>query len=58
LLDLIGFRLPDFGLEVQDFFDSLFGKDVVATTDSLRKTQTPEQETEPIKGDIRVRRSV
>jgi hypothetical protein len=58
LLDLIGFRLPAFGLEVQDFFDSLFGKDVVATTDSLRKTQTPEQATEPIKGDIRVRCSV
>jgi hypothetical protein len=57
LLDLVGFRLPAFRLKVQDFFDPLFGKDVVTATDTLRKTQTPKQATEPIKGDVRVRRS-
>ena len=56
LLDLVGFRVPAFGLKVQDFFDPLFGKDVMTATDTLRKAQTPEQVTEPIKGDIRVRR--
>jgi hypothetical protein len=56
LLDLVGLRLPAFGLQVQEFFDSLFRKDVVTATDTLRKAQTPEQVTEPIKGDIRIRR--
>jgi hypothetical protein len=42
LLDLIRFGLPTFRLEIQDLFDSLFGKDMVATTDTLSKTQTPE----------------
>jgi len=55
LLDLIGFRLPAFGLQVQDVFDPLFSEDVVTATDTLSKAQTPEQATEPIKGDIRVR---
>jgi hypothetical protein len=55
LLDLIGFCLPAFGLEVQDFFDSLLGEDVMTTTDTLSKAQTPKQGTESVKGNIRVR---
>jgi len=55
LLDLVGFRLPTFGLEVQDFCDPLLGEDVVTATDALSKAQTLEQVTEPVKGDIRVR---
>jgi hypothetical protein len=57
LLDLVGFRVPAFGLKVQDFFDPFPGEDVVTTTDTLRKAQTLEQVTEPSKRDIRVRRS-
>jgi hypothetical protein len=56
LLDLVGLCLSAFGLQVQDFFDPFFRKDVVTATDTLRKAQTPEQVTEPIEGDIRVRR--
>jgi hypothetical protein len=55
LPDLVDFCLPAFGLEVQDFFNSLLGKDVVTTTDTFIKAQTPEQMTEPIKGNIGVR---
>ena len=55
LLDLVGFRVPAFGLKVQDFFEPFLGEDVVTTTDTLRKAQTLEQVTEPSKGDIRVR---
>lgn len=32
----------------------LFGEDMVTATDTLSKAETPEQATEPIKGDIRV----
>jgi hypothetical protein len=55
LFHLVGLRLPAFGLKVQNFFDPFFGKDVVTATDTFSKTQTPEQVTEPIKGNIRVR---
>jgi hypothetical protein len=57
LLDLVGFSLPAFGLEVQDVFDPLPGEDMVTTTDTLIKAQTPEQVTEPVKGNIGVRSS-
>ena len=57
LPDLVGFRLSAFGLEVQDFFHSFLGEDAVTATDTFNKAQTLEQATEPIKGDICVRRS-
>jgi hypothetical protein len=57
LLDLVWFCLPAFGLEIQDFFDSLFAEDVVTATNTLSKAQTLEQVTEPIKGNIRIRSS-
>ena len=39
LLDLVRFRLSAFWLQVQDFLDVLFGKDMVTTTDTLIKTE-------------------
>ena len=52
LPDLIRLRLPTFGLEIQDFFDTFFREDVVTATNALIKAQTSEQMTEAIKGDI------
>jgi hypothetical protein len=37
LPDLIGLRLSAFGLEIQNFFNSFLGKDVVTATDTLSK---------------------
>ena len=41
LLDLVGFRVPAFGLKVQDFFDPFLGEDVMTATDTRRKAQAP-----------------
>jgi hypothetical protein len=41
-------------LEVQDLFYSFLGEDMVAPTDALSKTKTPQQLAQPIKGNIGV----
>jgi hypothetical protein len=55
LLDLVGFCLSPFGLEVQDLFYTFLGEDMVAPTDALSTTKTPKQLTQPVKGNIGVR---
>jgi hypothetical protein len=41
-------------LEVQDLFHPFLGEDMMAPTDALSKTKTPQQLAQPIKGNIGV----
>ena len=34
--------MPAFGLQIQNFFDPIFGKDMVTPADALLKTETPQ----------------
>jgi hypothetical protein len=43
LLNLVGLCLPAFGLQVENFFNALFGKDMMASSDALSKAKTPKQ---------------
>ena len=55
LLDLVGFRLSPFGLEVHNLFHPLLGEDMMAATDASANPQTSEQLTQPVEGNIRIR---
>lgn len=55
LLDLVGFCLPALRLQVQDFFDPIFRKDVVASTNALHKAKTLQKSTESIKRNVGIR---
>jgi hypothetical protein len=43
LLNLVGLCLPALGLQVEDFFNALFGKDMMASSDAFNKAKTPKQ---------------
>jgi hypothetical protein len=45
LFDLVRFPLPIFGLQVEDLFNTIFGKNMVIALDALIKPKSPNQGT-------------